>query len=356
MAVTRVTYTTREEVKSALDIKLTARNDQIVDTAIEAATETVEGELHRRFYPELATRYFDWPNYQYAYPWRIWLEENELADYQSATVTSGGVLIPASTIFFEPINFGPPFTYIELNRTSSSTFGVSTTPQRDTAITGPFGYWIRTTPAGQLAAAMNDTTTGSCTVSNAAAVGVGDNILVDSERLLVMDRAMVTTGQTQQGSGLTSSPPSAADVALAVTDGTKYYVGEVLQLDSERVLAVDVTGNTVTVKRSWDGTVLATHTSAVIYAPRLLTVQRGALGTTAATHINAAAVNRALYPSLVKDYSRGLALIDVVQKTGAYAASQGTGAAKVNNIGAGIDQLRTSCYTRYGRQARLGAV
>src|SRR5690606_22447868 len=55
-------YTTRETVKAALDYKETARNDAQVDRAIESASRAVEGLLHRRFYPETATRYFDWPN------------------------------------------------------------------------------------------------------------------------------------------------------------------------------------------------------------------------------------------------------------------------------------------------------
>jgi hypothetical protein len=48
------------------------------------------------------------------------------------------------------------------------------------------------------------------------------------------------------------------------------------------MLIDDIAGNTLIVKRGWDGTVLAAHTTgATIYAPRTLTVTRGALGTTA---------------------------------------------------------------------------
>ena len=67
--------------------------------------------------------------------------------------------------------------------------------------------------------------------------------------------------------------------------GSGFNVGEVILVDSERMLIVDIAGNYLTVKRAWDGSVLAIHsTGADIYTLRLLTVTRGALGTTAGTH------------------------------------------------------------------------
>lgn len=354
MTVTRTTYATREAVKSALDIKLTARIDQLVDDAIEAATEAVEGLLKRKFYTKVMTRYWDWPNYQRAEPWRLWFDAWEVADPASMVVTSGGVAIPANTIFWEPANSGPPYTYLELNRASTSAFGAGQTPQRDISITGPFGHSVTTVAAGQLAAAVTDTSGTAITVSNGAALGVGDNFLIDTERMLVADRANVSTGQAQQGAGCSTA--SNADVALAVTDGTKFSPGEVLQLDSERMLALDVTGNTVTVRRAWDGTVIATHTGATVYASRLLTVQRGVLGTTAATHSNAAPLGRQWVPGLVRDLTVGEAEVRVLQKTGGYARSQGSGQNKQTGIGQGLDDIRAQAVERYGRKMRSRVV
>lgn len=57
--ISRVCYCTREDVKNALDIKETARNDDQIDRAIEGATDTIEDDLNRKFYPEVDTRYFD---------------------------------------------------------------------------------------------------------------------------------------------------------------------------------------------------------------------------------------------------------------------------------------------------------
>jgi hypothetical protein len=356
MAISRPTYATREEVKAALDVKATARMDAQVDEAIEAASDSVEGFLQRVFYPTLATRYFNWPNYQFAPPWEIWLEENEVADVTGIVpvVKTGTTVIPAGNLLWEPANQGPPYMSLEINRSSTSTFGTSSTPQRDVSILALFGYWARTVPAGALAATVMDTTGTAVTVTNSNAVGVGDTILVDSERLLVADKSMLSTGQAQQGAGCSTA--SSADVSLGVVDGTKYFVGETLLLDSERMLVVDIAGNTVTVKRAWDGSVLATHTAATVYAQRLLTVVRGALGTTATTHANAAPVLRGLVPGLVKDVTIGEAVLAVVAKGGVYATTQGEGAGKQGNIGAGLADLRTRCRNRYGRKARIEAV
>lgn len=355
MAVATVAYATREAVKGALDVKTTARSDTQVDDAIAAATDSVEGFLHRVFYPQTVTRYFDWPNFQGTYPWKNYLDAAELADVTVTVpvVTSGGNVIPAANLLWGPWNYAPPFTRLEIKRSTSSAFGQGPTPQRDIAITGTFGYWIKTAPGGALAAAMTDTTGTAATVTNSAAVGVGDQILIDSERMLVADKAMVSTGQTQQ-SGLATAAVN--DVALGVTDGTKYFGGELLLLDSERLLVVDVAGNTLTVKRGWDGSVPAAHTGAAIYAQRLLTVTRGDFGTTAATHLNAAPVSRNLVPGLVRQLTLAEAVVAVTLGPAAYATTQGSGAGKQSNVGAGVPDVRDRCYTRFGRKARFRVV
>lgn len=356
MTITRPVYCTREEVKTAGDIKSTARNDEQVDIALESSADSVEGLLHRVFYPTIDTRSVDWPNFQYTYPWKIYLDAAELADITTVVpvVTSGGNVIPAGDILWGNPRYAPPYTYLELNRATSATFGQGDTPQRDVAITGAFGGWAKTTPAGALATPVSDTTGTTVTVTNGAALGVGDNALIGTERMLVVERANITTTQTQQGSGCSTA--SAADVGLAVTDGSKFFLNEVLQLDSERMKVVDVTGNTLTVKRAWDGTVLAPHSGATIYASRLLTVLRGALGTTAATHANSTTINRATYPGIVKALSLAEAVVEARQKVGAYAGSQGTGDSKQSNIGKGLDDLRARAIQAFGRTGRSRAV
>lgn len=352
MAIQRACYTTRERVKTAVDLKWSARIDPQIDDAIEAASDTIDGDMHRVFYPEIVTHYWDWPNFEYAYPWRLWLNNKELADVTGnvPVVTSGGVVIPNSACNFEPVNSGPPFTYLELRRDMNYGFGVGPTPQRDIGIAGTFGYWTRTAPGGALAAALGDTTGSAASITNGALPGVGDNILVGSERLLVTDKTMTASGQTQQGSGCSTA--KASDNLLAVTDGTKFAPYEVLLLDAERMQVVDVAGNNLTVRRAWDGSVLATHSGATIYAARLLTVTRGALGTTAATHLIGAGASVALVPGLIRQLATAYALVDVTNQAGAYAQSQGDGETKLAKIGQGLPALADKAYARFGRKAR----
>jgi hypothetical protein len=355
MTVTRPCYASREDVKQALDVKQTARSDRQIDRAISSASDDVDGLMHRVFYPTVGTVYFDWPNFQSAYPWRIWFDASELADttVNVPVVTSGGNVIDNADIFWGHPQYAPPYTYLELNRASSASFGQGSTPQRDVALTGTFGYWTRTRTGGALAAAVTDTTGTAVTGTDSSSVGVGDVILVDTERMTVTGKNMVTTAQTQL-SGLTTA--LASDVSLGVTDGTKYTVNETLLLDSERLLIVDIAGNTLTVKRAWDGSVLSAHSGATVYAPRQFTVVRGDLGTTAATHTLAAVVSVNLVPARIRDLALATAIVQLTQEPGAYASSQGSGDNKVTGIGTGLDDLRASAYRDYGRQARRRVV
>lgn len=346
-------YTTREDVMGALDVKQTARNKRYVDQAIEAASRNVEGQLHRRFYPLQATRFFDWPNFQYAYPWRIWLDQWELLAVP-ASVTSGGVTIPLSACNFEPVNSGPPYTYLELRRDQPYSFGVGSTPQRDVAINGPWGYRLTETALGATAASMDASqTTVTVDGPTSARVGVGSILRIDSERVLVTERTLTSTGQTATIAG------GKSNVTLPVANGAAYAVDEVLTLDAERMRVDDIAGNTLTVERAWDGTVLAAHTTATIYAPRTLTVTRGALGTTADSHGSASTVYRFEPPGLVEQLTRAEAIWSLLQERSGWARM--SSASGSNSTGspvslAALNDLRDAAFTAHGRKARQRTV
>ncbi len=61
MSITSVCYSTREDVKTALDIKESARVNAQIDRALAGARDSVETLCNRKFYPQAATRVFDWP-------------------------------------------------------------------------------------------------------------------------------------------------------------------------------------------------------------------------------------------------------------------------------------------------------
>jgi hypothetical protein len=352
--IQRPTYATRRAVKASPDIRSTIFDDADVDSALERAADSIDGLCHRRFYNVLETMYWDWPNFQRAYPWRIWFDERELADTANTVpvVTTGGQTIPSSAIFWGPWNYSPPFTFMELDRSQSYSYGVGTTPQRDVAVTGLFGYWDRNQVAGTLAAAVTDTTGTSFTVSDSSQVDAGDVLTVDYETVLVQDTAMADTGQAQTGSGCTTA--SSADNQLTVSDGTQLHAGEVLQLDGERLLALAVTGNTVTVERAYDGTVLVDHGDAAVYALRLLTVSRGDFGSTAATHLVGASLTVAVVPGLIRELAIAEALNTVAQKTASYGRTIGENARPVP--GGSLPDLRDDVQRAFGRKHRQGVI
>lgn len=351
MAVSSPTYITREAFKAALDIKFTARNDPQVDLAIQAGTRAADNQMQRTFFPALATRYFNWPNDQRAAPWRLWFDAWELAGIPTS-VAAGGVPIPLNECFFEPVNSGPPYTYMELDRSSNAAFGAGPTPQRNIAITGPWGYSLDSAPAGILAAAVTDTVGTSVTVTNAMAAGVGDLLLIGSERMLLADKAMVTTGETQQGSLTAKSD----DQLLGVSDGSRYSIGEVVVLDGERMLVTDIAGNFLTVKRAWDGSTLAVHAAAAIFAARSWTVVRGTAGTTAATHANSATITRHAVPPLITQLALAEAENHLLQAQSGYARTVGSADNARPVSGQALADIRKVAYQSYGRKARIRAV
>lgn len=355
MAVTEPCYITREAVKRALDVKMTARSDDDVDRAIQAASRAIDGQMHRVFYPRDTTRKWPWPNYQYAWPWRLWLDQWELAAIPTSVTTGGStpITIPLGNCLFEPYNSGPPYTSLELDRSSNVAFGAGKTPQRDISITGTFGYTLDTAPAGTLSAAVTDTTGTSVAVASGAAAGVGDVLLVDTERMLLIDKAMASTGQTQTGSGCTTI--GGADNILAPSGGT-FYVGETLLLDAERMLIVDKAGANVIVKRGWDGTAPTTHANATIYALRSWTVTRGALGTAAATHLISTAVARYAPPSLIVQLALAEAENDLLQGLSGYARTVGAADNARPVSGQALADIRAQAYQRHGRKARKRAI
>jgi hypothetical protein len=347
-------YATREEIKAELDVKETARSNARIDRALADATETVEGLTHRTFYPVQDTRKFDWPPRTGMTPWILRLDANELISVTS--LTSGGDTIAPGDYLLRRADdkAEPPYTRIEVKLSGPATFGGGSTYQQDIVVTGLFGYRNDETPAGVLAAQVASPTATTITVDGpaSAALGIGSLLRIDNERMIVTGRVQLDTGQGF-GDSMTAANN---DVSIGAANGAAYAVGEVILRDSERMLIVDIAGNTLTVTRAWDGTVLAAHTDSAIYAPRVLTVARGALGTTAATHNNAASVYRWDAPGSVRQLCVAEALTDLLQGRSGYARTAGSGENEREASGRGLKDLRDRVYTSHGRKARTRAV
>jgi hypothetical protein len=351
-----VWFATREDVMRALDSKETARNAKQIDRALESASRSIEESCHRTFAPVVATKSFSYPGPQYARPWRLWLDANDIVSV--TTLTSGSVTINASDYFLEPNQYGPPFTHLEIDLGSSASFSSGSTHQRAITITGLWGYSNDETAVGVLTASVGTTsaTTVSVNAAASAELGVGSVLRIDSERFFVTGRAMSDTGQNL-GADIDQQLKT---VTIPVADGAQFAVDETILIDSERMLIVDVAGNNLTVKRAWDGSPNAAHSSGSdIYAPRNLTVQRGALGTTAATHLDAAAVNRWDPPGLIRDLAIAEAESRLSNEQAAYAKTRRTGDGGTSERAmdaTALPSLRQQVYTAHGRKGRVRAV
>jgi hypothetical protein len=345
-----VLYATREDVQRALDVKETARNRRQIDDALEAASRSVEGMCHRRFYPVLATRLFDWPPRAGMTPWVLRLDDQELISV--GALASGGSTITSDEYLLEPVNFGPPFNRVEINIGTDASFGGGNTYQRAIQISGLWGYRNTESMLGAAVEALDASEVGvDVDGATSAAVGVGSVLRIDSERMLVTGRSQLSTGQTGTlGAGKN-------DVTLTVASGAAFAVDEVILLDSERMRIDDIAGNALTVERAHDGTVLAAHTAATIYSPRTLTVTRGALGTTADTHVSGTTVYQWEPPGLVRQLVKAEAITQLTQERSGWfmkASTTGTSAGKVSADA--LQTLRDQTYTEHGRKARLRGV
>src|SRR4051794_17220060 len=95
---------TLEQVKAALDSKETARNNAQLARLIGSSTDSIErDQLHRRFYPEIGTRSFDWPSRVESDGSRtLALGEHELVSLTALRVN--GVVINPSNYVKLPVN------------------------------------------------------------------------------------------------------------------------------------------------------------------------------------------------------------------------------------------------------------
>jgi hypothetical protein len=340
----------------ALDIRQAAYSRERIDRAVLSGAEAVDSITQRRFFYDTTTHSWDWPNFQYAAPWRVWFDSHEMAGAPSLFVT--GSLLPVPVVIapgqyiMQPVNDGPPWTYIELRRDLNSAYGYNETPQNDIAITGPFGYWMRTRAAGSLAASVSTTGITTIMVNDGVSVGVGDVVNVDSERMIVYDSNYTDTTITFGG----LSTAQANDNIVNVADGTQFARDEIIQVDSEWMLIQAIQGNNLIVKRGYDASVLSAHTGGTIWARRSLSVLRGALGSVAATHTDGAAIAVDETPGLCRQLAIAEAVVWLTQEPGAYGGSSAPMQPSSEGEpapGAGLPDLRTRVLaSRYTRKAR----
>ncbi len=345
-----VWYATRERLASTIDKGMPPEDLLRLDEKIEAASRAAEDLLHRRFYPEIRTQHFDWPDRTAGRSWRLWLDQYEMIE-RPTSVISGGTSLDVDDLLMYPSD-DPPFNCIETNLGSQGSFLSANTHQESVAVTGLFGYSDRSQSAGTTASSV-DADDAILDVSDPRPqLGIGSVIKVGSERMIVTDRTWLTTGQTLQ----TPVSASAGATTLVVSDGTEYTPGEMLLLDAEKIKVDFVAGNSLIVRRAQQGTVLASHSGSTIYGLRRLVVVRGALGTTATSHGSGIAFTSWLPPRLLSSLVVAEARNDFVSENADYARTIGSGENVREVRGNSLRDLRKQAIVSLGRRARTWAV
>ncbi|HTS05692.1 MAG TPA: hypothetical protein VMP68_08920 [Candidatus Eisenbacteria bacterium] len=349
-----VWYATQEQILNALEILQSSYSNALIGQKLEWSSRSIERQLHRRFYPELRTISKDWPNYSDGYAWQIDLNDQEMISLTS--VVSGGTDITSDCFLRRGDDLAePPYSILQVSLASRFAFSTSVTFQKSLVLTGLFGYKDTDTslPSALFAVDVNSSAT-SITLkpsNNALGIGVGSLIYTGTERMLITARVMASTGETISADVAAAQ----ASTSLSSAGAANFGVGEVILIDSERMRINDIAGTTLIVDRAWDGTVLATHSSgAGIYALRQCTVERGALGSTAASHTTGDAVYSHSFE--VNELCIAETVCALEQNAGAYARTIGTGSSARDAVGGGLEDIRDMTYAAYGRMSRSDVV
>jgi hypothetical protein len=376
----------RWEAQQSLDFPPGTDVNARVDRALLGQAENIEGQLKRVFYPSDDTRFWDWPQQGGAGPgggtpsdpWRLVLDDNDLVCLTS--LVAGGVTLGLDQLFLypwsNPVKFRPYYSVIEIDRSTSASFGnQQQTPQNSIAVTATWGYGADADLVCYLAAAVGGSDT-LVTVTDGSRAGPGDLLVLGygrgsttasaphagaiapyaGERVLITDASPVATGLTQSGSGVTTAEDS--DQALTWTGTGQLSKGEVITLDSEDMFVEKILGSVATVRRAFNGTTLAGHSGAAIWAMRQYSVNRAQLGTTAASYSSGAAVCRHRVPQLVRDLSIAEVANQLLQEGSGYARTTGSGENAAPAPGIALVDKWAEARTRHGRggKARQRAV
>jgi uncharacterized Zn finger protein len=341
-------YTTRERVKAAAGF--TELTDSLIDRAIRTASRLIEGQCHRKFYPQSATRVFDWPPPQTSRSWRLWLDQNDLISVTSITIAGTGQTV--GNFNLEPANDGPPYDSIEVDLSTSASFTAGDTHQQSVSIVGFWGWDNVKDSAGTTAEDMTTSET-DLSVTNGGLFGVGDLLTIGAERVLVEEIEFEDTAVNTDG----TVSAQVNDTTIPTADESGNVVGETIRINDEQMLITSITTGNLNVLRAQNGTALAAHGSGDdIYANRLVTLERAVTGTSAVATSSGEAISKQVYQPLIEQWCTAEAIVNLAQQSAAYARTAGAADNERETIGRGLVDLREMALALHGRRVRTAAV
>jgi len=343
-------YTTVAAVKS--DVGLAGPDlDPRILRNVQAATQHTENILSgRRFIPETATKLYRWPSRNGLGGYTLKLPDDDLL-YLTTLKTKAQDTTPTTIdptdYFLEPVN-DPPYNRIEIDLSSSAVFESGDTPQHSISVLGRFAYCEDTVTAGALAEADDGTET-ALDVSDSSLIDVGHTILIGTEAMFVSGKTLKDT--TANTGAAMLKDKAGTTITLAAGHGALLKAGEVITIDSERMLVESISTDTLAVERAYDGSVLATHANpSDVYAPRTLTVVRAVNGTTAAAHDDLAAIVKYAPPADIEEYCRARAIFHhEAGKSGWTGVIGGSEGGAVETKGFNLWAMEKALKAKYGK-------
>jgi hypothetical protein len=350
-------YTSREDIKRAITI-VGVDNNPRIDRTIEAVSLRIEHWTRRFFIPKTETRLYRWPNPN-GRGWILWLDQGliSLTTLQTKAQDSSPTTIAAADYFLEPANLGPPFDRIEIDLSSTSAFASGNTPQQSISVLGSWGYKADAKSVGTVASGLSSSSSAVSMVCSDSSlltgVSVGETLLIESEQIFVSQKVNAALASIKIDGALTKDQ---SEVSVTVDTGHGINDGEVILVDSERMYVESSTATVLTVKRAYDGSVLAVHSdNADVQTYRTLTIERGVNGTTAATHANATAVSKYEPPFAISQLCIAEVVADLSQEGAAWGRVVGAGDGAGELSGRELANLRKTVVDEYVRM-RVGVV
>lgn len=186
-------------------------------------------------------------------------------------------------------------------------------------VTGRWGLWEKSEASGAVIGTGGQTSgAGTLLADNGSKVSPGMVALIGSEQELVTGFSTPTTVTT------IAEDLDISEEIITVADGTKVNIGEIIRINFEQCKVLDKQTHDLYVRRGWNNTSKATHTSgANVEAYRTFTVERGVNGTTAAAHDAATVIYRYLVPDDVSFLCREVATLMLKKAQGGFAGKTG---------------------------------